>query len=65
MAAVYKCKMTKTLTVNIKADSDEAAQDWIQTHDFRDVEEETTMFDVDYIDKVVGEVREEYAIDIS
>ena len=46
MAAVFECKMTKTITVNIKADSAEDAQEWLQTHDFNEVEEETTMYDV-------------------
>lgn len=65
MAAVYECKMTKTITVNIKADNEEAAQDWIQTHNMEDVQEKTGMYDVDYDDIVTSEVREEAAIDIS
>ena len=41
MAAVFECKMTKTVTVNIRADSAEGAQEWIDTHNFDDVEKLT------------------------
>lgn len=65
MAKVYECKMTKTITVNIKADSEEEAQAWIQTHDFSDVEKLTSMYDVDYDDYVMEETNAKHAIDIS
>ncbi len=65
MAKVFECKMTKTVTVNIKADSAEAAQAWIDTHDFSDIDIHTSMYDVDYEDIVIDETDEEYAIDIS
>lgn len=65
MAAVFECKMTKTVTVNIKADSAEGAQEWIDTHNFDDVEKLTTMYDTYYEDIVVCEVDETHAIDIS
>lgn len=65
MTAVFECKMTKTVTVNIKADSAEGAQEWIDTHNFDDVEKLTTMYDTYYEDIVVCEVDETHAIDIS
>lgn len=65
MAAVFECKMTQTVTVNIKADNEEEVQFWLQTHDFEDIETETTLYDVDYNEEVTGVVNEEYAIDIS
>lgn len=39
MAEIYTCRMTKTMTFNIKANSMEEAQDWCATHDFIDVQE--------------------------
>lgn len=65
MARVYECKMIKTITVNIKADSEEEAQAWISTHDFSDVERLTSMYDADYDDFVMKETTEKHAIDIS
>ncbi len=65
MTKVFECKMTKTITVNIKADSTEEAQFWLQTHDFKDIEKETATYDVDYSEEITGEVNEECAIDIS
>lgn len=65
MARVYEFKMIKTITVNIKADSEEEAQAWISTHDFSDVERLTSMYDADYDDFVMKETNEKHAIDIS
>lgn len=65
MAQVYECKMTTVVTVNIRANSAEEAQDWINTHSLSELQEMTSAYDIDYDDQVVGEVNEEAAIDIS
>ena len=40
MAEIYTCRMTKTMTFDIKANSMEEAQDWCATHDFEDVQKQ-------------------------
>ncbi len=65
MAKVFECKITKTVTVNIKADSAEAVKEWLVIHDLSEVEELTSMYEVEYDDIITGEVNEEYAIDIT
>lgn len=65
MAQVYECKMITSVTVNIRANSAEEAQDWINTHSISELKEMTPAYDIDYDDQVVGEVDEEAAIDIS
>lgn len=65
MAQVYECKMATIVTVNIHANSAEEAQDWINTHSISELQEMTSAYDIEYDDRVVGEVDEEAAIDIS
>lgn len=66
MAQVYKCKMTTVVTVNIRANSAEEAQDWMDTNSIEDLERmESAYYDIEYDDQVIGEVDEEEAIDIA
>ena len=65
-AKVYKCKMIKTMTFNVKANSMEETQEWCATHDFEDVEKESTYYDVDYSEDVSDFEDDVYvAVDIS
>lgn len=54
MAEIYTCRMTKTMTFDIKANSIEEAQDWCATHDFEDVQNESSCYDIDYSESVSG-----------
>lgn len=66
MSKIYECTMTETLTFNLKADNEEQAQDWLQTHSIQDVQKETTLYDINYAESVHGEVfNEDFGIDIS
>ncbi len=65
MAKVYRCQMTKLVTVNIKADSAEQAQEWLDTHDENDIQAETKRYETEYNDEVIGEVDEDAVIDIT
>lgn len=66
MAEIYTCKMTKTITFDIKADSMEEAQDWCATHDFEDVQKASSYWDVDYSENVSELEDDGYvAVDIS
>lgn len=66
MGEIYKCKMTKTITFDLKADSMEEAQYWCDTHDFEDVDRRSTFYDVDYVDKVSETEKSDYiAVDLS
>ena len=66
MAEIYTCKMTKTITFDIKADSMEEAQDWCATHDFEDVQKASSYWDVDYSESVSELEDDGYiAVDIS
>ena len=65
-AKVYTCRMTKTMTFDIKANSMEEAQEWCATHDFEDVEKESTYWSVDYSEDVSDLEDDGYvAVDIS
>ena len=66
MAEIYTCKMTKTMTFDIKANSMEEAYDWCATHDFEDVQKASTYWDVDYSESVSELEDDGYvAVDIS
>ncbi|MBQ7673218.1 MAG: hypothetical protein IJT36_01640 [Alphaproteobacteria bacterium] len=66
MSKIYECSMTETLTFNLKADNEEQAQEWLQTHSIKDVQKETTLYDINYAESVHNEVfNEDYGIDIS
>lgn len=58
MAKVFRCQMTKLVTVNIKADSAEQAQEWMDTHDEDDILAQTKSYITEYNDEVIGEVDE-------
>lgn len=66
MAEIYTCKMTKTITFNMKANSTDEALDWCATHDFEDIENESTYWDVDYSESI-SELKDDgyVAVDIS
>ena len=64
MAQVYECRMVAVVTVNIRANSAEEAQGWLNLHNLSDVQERTSAFDIEYDDQVLGEVNEEAAIDL-
>lgn len=65
MPKVFEGTLTKKISFNIRADSEEEALFWLQTHDFADVEKVTTLFDVEYGESVEGEVDGDFGIDIS
>lgn len=44
MAQVYECKMATVVTVNIRANSAEEAQDWLNMHSLSDVQEKNFCF---------------------
>lgn len=54
MANVYEAEMVQRIRFNIKADNEDDAYDWIQTHTIEDVKGLTTYFDQEYDDKVIG-----------
>ncbi|RHS68185.1 hypothetical protein DW954_02285 [Clostridium sp. AM45-5] len=66
IAEIYTCKMTKTITFDIKANSMEAAQNWCATHDFEDIIKESPYWDIDYLESVSKLEDDGYvAVDIS
>lgn len=64
---IYRCKMTKTIYVNIKADDPDAAQDYINTVELETLINRGTYDDVEYSDDIVAQYMEpdDYDIDIS
>ena len=65
--AVYRAEMTMTIRFNILANSEEEAQEYIQTHDIADImnasENYADEYDEEIIERLSGDV--EYAIDIT
>ena len=64
-------KRTMTITVNfdIRANSSEEAQDWLNTHSLEDLKKMTSAYDIEYDDQVLGEIDDEFygffGIDVS
>ena len=66
MAEIYTCKMTKTMTFDMKTNSIEEARDWCATHDFEDVKKESEYWDINYSESVLELKDDGYvAVDIS
>ena len=66
MANVYSCQMVECVLFYLKADSEEQALEWLQTHTSRDVCAATKNCDFVYDEDVLCRVDEETAdIDIS
>ena len=64
---IYECEMITKVTVKIKAEDEIQALDYIQTHDFSDIREQTSDYDIEYDDNIVDRYddNEDYAIDIT
>ena len=64
---IYRARMQVAYCFDIKADSEEEALDWVQTHDLNDIKNATTYYDPYYDDEIIGESTEDdyVAIDIS
>lgn len=55
MKQTFECEMTTTIRFNALAESEEEMQFWIQTHTMSDVIAMTTMYDIEYDDRVIGD----------
>ncbi len=49
---VYECVMTVTCGFSIAADNGEEVQEWLQTHDIKDVQLRTDMYQMDYDESI-------------
>lgn len=68
MAHIYRVEMVTTLAFDLKADSKEQAQRWIEMHTFEDVFDRTKRYCLDEISKIDYEYSPQYDdedIDIS
>lgn len=54
MKQTFECEMTTTIRFNALAESEEEMQFWISTHTISDVVAMTTMYDIEYDDRVIG-----------
>ena len=50
----FIAEMSRTYRFVIEAESEEQAQEWLQTHDLEDVSAETSAYDVEWNDSVIG-----------
>jgi hypothetical protein len=60
----FEIILTKKYRFVVTAESIEEATAWAQTHDFEDVEAETSAYDVDFSEEILGETEEEAAFTI-
>lgn len=65
MAKWYECEMTCRYSVNIKANSQDEALDWLREHDLKDIENKTSAYRVSWDEEVWGETRSTLGIDIT
>lgn len=65
MAKTYLCQMKEICEFTLKADNEEEALWWIQTHSIRDVYSETSGYSIDYVDDILQEIDGSADIDIS
>lgn len=52
MEGIYTCRMKKEIIFSVKANSMQEAQDWCATHDFEDVQNKSSSYDIDYSESV-------------
>lgn len=52
MTKIYRASMTTTYYFNIKAESEEEALEWCQTHDLEDVRKATSAYDPEYSEAI-------------
>ncbi len=62
MVGIYKCRLKEEIILNIKADNEEEAQNWLQTHTIQDV---CNLNCIIYDECIEGEVDDKSLIDIS
>ena len=65
MAEWYECEITCKYSVNIKANSEEEAMDWLRTHNLKDIENETSAYGVSWDEEVWGTTTESIGIDLT
>ena len=64
---IFSAVLEKRMYFNIKADNETEALEWLQTHDYDDVTDKTTLWDVEYNDRIEEVLPDdaEYGVDIS
>lgn len=62
---VYECLVSHHLVFRIKADSDEDALWWCQSHDMDDIRRATTLYDDSWEETVEKSGADDFGIDIS
>lgn len=60
----FEVTLSKTYRFIIAAENREEAFYYLQTHDFADIEEQTSKYDVDFSEEILGETEEEAAFTI-
>ena len=60
----FEVTLSKTYRLIIAAENEEELYFWAQTHDFADIEEQTSNYDVDFSEEILGETEEEAAFTI-
>jgi len=60
----FEVTLSKTYRFIIAAENEEEAFYYLQTHDFADIEEQTSNYDVDFSEEILGETEEEAAFTI-
>lgn len=53
MAKIFRCRMTKYIEFDIKADSEDDASDWISTHTMNDVDNKTSDYKEEWDEDVL------------
>lgn len=60
MTQVYNCQMQITVNFDIRANSAEEVQDWLNTHTIEDLKKLTTDYDIEYDDHICEEINEDF-----
>ena len=55
MAKIFTCQMTRTVSFQLKADDEEAAMNWVNSHSQEFVMNETKAYDIEHDDSVIEE----------
>ena len=61
----YEVEMSRTYHFVIEADSEEEARDWLYAHDLEDVSIETSAYDVEWNDSVIGYAEDDAIVGVT
>lgn len=61
----FIAETSRTYRFVIEAENEEQAQDWLNTHDLEDVSAETSAYDVEWNDSIIGYAEDDAIVGVT